>query len=135
MMTLTNEDLQAIGQLLDIRFKSELHPIKEDISGLRREAGSLKKDVTELKEDTAILKGDVTELKEDTESIEVRQTRIELLIENDVCRGINILRENYLPAAKKYKAAVDQIEGMKCDIEVLKTVVTKHSEKFQMLGV
>ena len=34
-MALTNEDLQAISQLLDAKFQSELQPIRDDIRDIK----------------------------------------------------------------------------------------------------
>lgn len=74
-MSLTNEDLLAISQLLDVKLdsklKSELQPLKDDI------------------------------------------------------RDIKLHLEN----AKRYEKAVPEIQAMQADIDILKKVVTSHSEK------
>ena len=44
---------------------------------------------------------------------------------------IQLLSENYVPAAKRYEKASAQIEAMQADIEVMKKVITEHSEKLQ----
>ena len=36
-MALTNEDLLAISQLLDVKLKAELQPIKEDVQSIKNE--------------------------------------------------------------------------------------------------
>ena len=87
-MALTNEDLLAISQLLDVKLK----PIKDE------------------------------------------QTRINLIIENEINHNINMLVENYVPAAKRYEKATAQIEAMQSDVELLKKVVTEHSEKLQKIS-
>ena len=76
-MSLTNEDLLAISQLLDVKLKAELQPIKDDIKSIRDE-----------------------------------QTRINLIIENDIQHDIKLLAENYVPAAKQYEKATAKIEAM-----------------------
>ena len=67
-MSLTNEDLLAISQLLDTKLKAELEPMKDDIKSIKDE-----------------------------------QTRINLIIENEIQHDIKLLAENYVPAAKRYK--------------------------------
>lgn len=44
------------------------------------------------------------------------------------------MSENYVPAAKRYEKASAQIDAMQADIELLKKVVTSHSEKLQKLA-
>lgn len=87
-MALTNEDLLAISQLLDVKLKA----IKDE------------------------------------------QVRTNLVIENDIRHNINILVENYVPAANRYEKAVDQIEAMQADIDIIKKVVAEHSEKLQKIS-
>lgn len=98
-MALTNEDLLAISQLLDVKLDSKLKPIKDDIKSLRDE-----------------------------------QTRINLIIENEIQHDIQLLAENYLPAAKRYQKATAQIEAMQADIDIMKKVITEHSEKLQKIS-
>lgn len=98
-MALTNEDLLAISQLLDVKLKAELEPLKKDVKSIREE-----------------------------------QTRINLIIENEIQHDIQLLAENYVPAAKRYEKATAKIEAMQADIEILKKVVTDHSEKLQKIS-
>ena len=73
-------------------------------------------------------------IKDDIKSIKDEQTRINLIIENEIQHDIQLLAENYLPAAKRYEKATAQIEAMQSDIELLKKVVTEHSEKLQKIS-
>lgn len=98
-MSLTNEDLLAISQLLDVKLKAELEPLKKDVKSIREE-----------------------------------QTRINLIIENEIQHDIQLLAENYVPAAKHYEKTTAKIEAMQTDIEILKKVVTDHSEKLQKIS-
>lgn len=95
-MALSNEDLLAISQLLDIKLKSalqaELQPLKDDIR------------------------------------------YIKLHLENETDKRIQLLAENYVPAAKRYEKAVPEIEAMQADIEIMKNVITEHSEKLNKLA-
>lgn len=64
-MALTSEDLLAISQLLDVKLKAELQPIKDDIKTIKNE-----------------------------------QTRINIIIENEIHHDIKLLSENYVPRRK-----------------------------------
>ena len=60
-MALTQEDLLAIGNLLE----TKLAPIKTDVADLKDDVGTLKTDVVGLKDDVGTLKTGVTGLKDD----------------------------------------------------------------------
>ena len=98
-MSLTNEDLLAISQLLDTKLKAELEPMKDDIKSIKDE-----------------------------------QTRINLIIENEIQHDIRLLAENYVPAAKRYEKASAQLDAMQADIDILKKVVSDHSEKLKKIS-
>lgn len=111
------ELLGAISQLLDEKLDEKLEPIKEDISGLKEDVSNLKEDVSCLKEDVARL--------------DARQTKMELIIENEIRPDIKLLAENYVPAAKMYREQADKIEAMQTDIALMKSVIREHSEILQ----
>ncbi|WP_027294283.1 MULTISPECIES: hypothetical protein [Robinsoniella] len=73
-------------------------------------------------------------LKKDIEEIKQEQTRINIIIENDIKRDIKMLAENYLPAAKRFDSESDKIEALESDVSLLKKVVTEHSEKLQKIS-
>ena len=98
-MALTNEDLLAISQLLDVKLDARLKPMENDIKSIKDE-----------------------------------QTRINLIIENDIQHDINILVENYVPAAKRYQDATAQIQAIQADIEIMKKIISDHSEKLKKIS-
>lgn len=87
-MTLTNEDLLAISQLLDTKLK----PIKDNVKG------------------------------------------INLTLENDILPRLQNIESCYTSTYKRYQSGANQIEAMQMDIEVMKKVIAKHSEKIQKLA-
>ncbi len=119
-MALTNEDLLAISQLLDTKLDSRLNPIKSDIKAIRDEQ--------------TLIKDEQRRMKDEQRRFRDEQTRIRLIIENDVLHAINILSENYVPAAKRYEKAADQIEAMQSDIDIMKKVLADHSEKLKKIS-
>jgi len=136
-MTLTQEDLLAISELLDIKLepvKEEIATLKEDVNGLKDDVAILKDDVAVLKEDVAVLKEDVTLLKEDVTVLQEGQLRINLIIENELRPQIRLLAENYLPAAERYLEEAEHIKEMRSDIDMLKDVVAQHSQQLQALA-
>lgn len=87
-LSLTNEDLLAISQLLD----SKLKPIKNDV------------------------------------------TSINITLENDILPRLQNIESCYTSTYKRYQSGIEQIEAMQADIEVIKKVVSEHSEKLQRLA-
>ena len=59
---------------------------------------------------------------------------IKLHLENVTDKNIQILAENYMPAAKRYEKAVPKIEAMEADIEIMKKVISEHSRMLQALA-
>lgn len=60
--------------------------------------------------------------------------KLYVILENEIRPDIKLLAENYLPAAGRYEKALLDTENMKADIELLKKVVTEHSEKLQKIS-
>lgn len=60
--------------------------------------------------------------------------KMNIILENDIRPDIKLFAENYLPAATRYERALLDNENIKADIELLKKVVTEHSEKLQMIS-
>ncbi len=109
--------------------QSMLEPIKQDLSGL-------KQDMTEVKQDVAGLKQDVVGLKQDMTEVKARVTKIELVQENKTNRNIQLLFEVQQGINTKFQR-LDQMEmtlnAVKSDTEVIKLVVTEHSQSIREL--
>ena len=83
-MTLTNEDLLAIADLLQ--------PLKNDIQ--------------EVKGDIQALKGEMQEVKGDIQNMHMRITNIELTLENETNRNIQLLAENHITLIDKLNQSI-----------------------------
>ena len=59
---------------------------------------------------------------------------IRLIIENELRPNIKLLAENYLPSAKRYEQASNEMAAIKSDVDILKKVVSEHSEKLQKIS-
>jgi hypothetical protein len=92
-MSLTNEDLLAISQLLDTKLDAKLKPIENQLK------------------------------------------RIEVdLLENNVIPRLNTIESCYMDTYNRYQDYADKMEAAFADIELLKKVVTEHSEKLQKIS-
>lgn len=99
--------------------KDEIQVLKEDVQGLKDEMQVLKEDVQGLKEDVRILKEDVQDLKERVQVLEQRVTNIELTLENETNRHIQLLAENHITLVDKLNGALRvQDKSMLYEIKV-----------------
>lgn len=60
---------------------------------------------------------------------------INLHLENVTDRNIQLLAENYVPAAKRYEQAAAEMDVVKIDVDILKKVVADHSKKLQKVAL
>lgn len=72
----------------------------------------------------------------DKKLVPIRQDvqRTNLTIENEIRPQIQLLAENYVPAAKRYEKEVETIAAMQEDIGLLKKVVREHSSKLDKVS-
>ncbi|MDE6751087.1 MAG: hypothetical protein K2K21_18775 [Lachnospiraceae bacterium] len=76
-----------------------------------------------------------TKLDARLKPIENRIKRIEVdLIENNVIPRLNTIESCYIDTYNRYKDNADKMEGAYADIELLKKVVSEHSEKLQKIS-
>lgn len=73
------------------------------------------------------VKEDIRAVKEDIRAIKAE-------IENSINPKIDLLAENYVPAARRFELEASNIEAMREDIKLLKEVVTEHSKKLQKIS-
>lgn len=89
------ELLTALSAMLDEKFQKELTPVKKELSELKKEFTELKADVSVLKEDISVLKEDVSGLKKDMTDVKQKVTTIEITLENETNRNIEIIAEGH----------------------------------------
>lgn len=76
-----------------------------------------------------------TKLDARLKPIENRLKHIEVdLLENNVIPRLNTIESCYTDTFNRYKDNTDKMEAAFADIELLKKVVTEHSEKLQKIG-
>lgn len=73
-------------------------------------------------------------LKANLAPIENRLTKIEMTLEHNVVPRLQEIESCYTDTYERYKNYADKMQAAFDDIEILKQVVSEHSEKLQQLA-
>ena len=104
-VALTREDLQAISELLDVKFDQKLQPIKKEIVELKEDMSNVKEEIAGLKEDMSSVKAEIGRLNDRTAGVIIH-------LENVTDRGIKIIGEGHADLTRKLDEAL-KIENEK----------------------
>ena len=66
-------------------------------------------------------------IKDDIQSLKLQN-------ENDILPRLQNIESCYTSTYNRYKSSVSQIEAMQADIDVMKKVISEHSEKLEKLA-
>ena len=131
-MALTKEDLLAISQLLDVKLKAEIQPIKNEIQTLRDELQ------TEIQALRGELQTEVQVLRSELYTVNINlQTeihQIKMFQEYVIMPHLNTISVCYTSTYHRYKDSVEGYEALLADNEIMKKVIMEHSEKLQKLA-
>lgn len=149
-MALTQDDLLAISQLLDVKLKAEIQPIKNGIQSLKSDVQSVK---TELQAEMQALKAELqaemqalraelqaemqalwAELQAVKASLEAEIHKIKLFQENVILLRLNTIESCYLSTYERYKVSTEGYEALQADNEIMKAIIMEHSERLQKLA-
>lgn len=73
-------------------------------------------------------------LESNLKPIENRLTKMDLKLENNIMPRLKTIESCYTDTYNRYKDYADKIDAAFADIELLKKVVTEHSEKLHKLA-
>ncbi len=142
-MALTNDDLLSISQLLDVKLKAEIQPIKNEMQTLRNEIRSVKTELqgeiqavkTELQGEIqavkAELQGEIQAVKAELQA-EIHQ--IKLFQENIMMPRLNTIESCYTSTFDRYKNSIEEYERMQADNELMKEIIMEHSAQLQKMA-
>ncbi len=88
----------------------DVRSLQGDVQTLKGDVQTLKEDVQTLKEDVQTLKGDVQTLKEDVQMLKDRVTNIEITLENETNRNIQLIAEGHLTLDRKLDEALKELQ-------------------------
>ena len=103
--------------------------LQETVGGLQETVGGLEKAVEELKTTQAAQGKQLTRLEETVGELDARSLKSAVLLETDISRDIHLLYEGHSELSRKLDtlATKEQVEELAGDVDVIKTVVSRHS--------
>ena len=84
--------------------------ILQKLGGIEGGLASVGEDVRSLQGDVQTLKGDVQTLKEDVQMLKDRVTNIEITLENETNRNIQLIAEGHLNLDRKLDEALKELQ-------------------------
>lgn len=127
-MALTNDDLLAISQLLDVKLKAEIQPIKNEIQNLKGEIQAVKTEIQAVKAD---LQAEIQAVRAD---LQTQILQMKLFQENVMMPRLNTIEACYLSTYNRYKDSVEGYEALQADNALMKNIIMEHSDKLQKLA-
>ena len=88
----------------------KLGGIEGGLASVREDVRSLQGDMQTLKGDVKTLKEDVQTLKEDVQMLKDRVTNIEITLENETNRNIQLIAEGHLNLDRKLDEALKELQ-------------------------
>ena len=136
-----NELLLALSGMLDKKLKAELQPIKnelqtmkDDIAGMKGDIAGMKGEIADIKNEIAGMKGEIASIKSNMLIMQNEIRQIKLCQENIILPRLDTIESCYSDTFNRYRTYADKMDSVFEDVELLKTVVTHHSEKLQKLA-
>lgn len=114
-MSLTDQDLLKISELMDVKLKG--------LDG--------RFDRLETRMDR--LENRMNGMENRMDSLENQNRGIKLMIENDLIPRVRHLEQCYTSAFDLFREKAQKIDAIEADVEILKKVVREHSEQLQKL--
>ncbi len=137
-MTLTNEDLSTIAQLLnttlDSKLKAELQPVEDGIRDISQHLEKVDQRLEKVESRLDDVEQHLKKVDQRLDDMDQDLRNVKLHLENVTDKNIQLLSENYMPAAMRYQSATEQMETMQDRIDVLEKVVAEHSVKLQKIS-
>ena len=137
-MTLTNEDLLALSQMMDTKLDTKLQPIEKKLDAVEDRMTNLEDRMTNLETRFADLEKRVASLEKDVNwmKLELKRMNSELMKlkicqETRIVPGLSNIETCYLDTSFRYQMSADKVDLVCEDVEVLKKIVSEHDEKLK----
>lgn len=118
-----HELLLAISGIMDkklIPIENRLDAMQDEIHTTKDEIHSMQGEIHSMQDEIHSMQGDIHDIK--------------LFQENVILPRLNTIESCYTDTYERYKSYADKMESVFSDTELLKRVVSEHSEKLQKIS-
>ncbi len=129
-----NELLLALSGMLDKKLKAELQPIKNELQTMKDDIADMKGEIADIRSEIAGMNGEIASIKSNMLIMQNEIRQIKLCQENIILPRLDTIESCYSDTFNRYRTYADKMDSVFEDVELLKTVVTHHSEKLQKLA-
>lgn len=144
-MTLTNEDLLALSQMIDTKLDTKLQPIGKKLDAVDDRVANLEDCMTnledrmtnletrfaDLEKSVASLEKDVNWMKLELQRMNSELMKLKICQETRIVPGLSNIETCYLDTSFRYQMSADKVDLVCEDVEVLKKIVSEHDEKLK----
>ncbi len=135
-----NELLLAISNMMDVKLKAGLAPIKNDVQEIKQDVHNLKSRMQSMESRMQSMENrmqnvenEVCQIKNELRQVNNEVHQIKLCQENVILPRLNTIEACYTETFKRYKDNADKMDAAFEDIALLKETVAEHSEQIQKL--
>ena len=135
-----NELLLAISNMMDVKLKAGLAPIKNDVQEIKQDVHNLKSRMQSMENRMQSMENrmqnvenEVCQIKNELRQVNNEVHQIKLCQENVILPRLNTIEACYTETFKRYKDNADKMDAAFEDIALLKETVAEHSEQIQKL--
>ena len=135
-----NELLLAISNMMDVKLKAGLAPIKNDVQEIKQDVHNLKSRMQSMESRMQSMENrmqnvenEVCQIKNELRQVKNEVHQIKLCQENVILPRLNTIEACYTEIFKRYKDNADKMDAAFEDIALLKETVAEHSEQIQKL--
>lgn len=138
-----NELLLAMSDMMDTKLKAELQPLRNEMqdmkSDLRSEMLDMKNELqNEIQSVRSELQNEIqgvrSELRDVEQNLKKEIHMLKLCQENLILPRLNTIESCYNDTYHRYRDNADQMEAVSADVDIMKKVITEHSQQLQKLA-
>lgn len=115
------------------RLLMQMQGLKENVQGLKENVQGMQEDVQDLKEDVQGLREDVQNLQKKMDILDIRVTKVELTLENEISVNIRRVAEGHLDLSRNLHECVKLASVIKSKQEIQDIFIATHNNKLKML--
>lgn len=138
-----NELLLAMSDMMDTKLKAELQPLRNEMQDMKSELRSEMLDMkNELQNEIQGVSGELqneiqavrSELRDVEQNLKKEIHMLKLCQENLILPRLNTIESCYNDTYHRYRDNADQMEAVSADVDIMKKVITEHSQQLQKLA-